>query len=364
MENLAKIIAEIGVNHNGDLCLAKESVDAAREAGADCVKFQLFSSKKLAASNASMGEYQVRNTGKRGSQLQMLEELELSADDVAELKKYCSNGNIEFLLSAFDEDSLKVITDRYKMHSIKVPSGEITNIPMLIEIGNKFEEIYLSTGMSFLSDIELAIAALCYGKRSGGVVDFSSSLDAKNKLYEAYNDEKTRHALLQRLILLQCTSEYPAPAEDINLKSMIGMSKIFNCRVGFSDHTVGYHIPVAAVAMGASVVEKHFTLDKNLPGPDHLASSSPMEFRLMVDKIRDVELAMGSSLKTISKSETNTISIARKFVTAIDNIEVGDRFSLDNICVKRSRGTAAPIRIYDFIGNKSKKKFMIGDDVC
>ena len=326
MKNRVKIIAEIGVNHNGKLSLAKDSIDAAKEVGADCVKLQLFSSSILAASNASKGAYQIRNTGAEGSQLKMLETLELSADEFAELKEHCENLKIDFLLSAFDEHSLVVMKDLLDAKSIKVPSGEITNIPMLIEIGRSFNEIYLSTGMSFISDIELAIAALCYGSSSNGAIDFKSSNDAKEKLFDAYNNDTIRSKILQKLVILQCTSDYPAPVEDINLRAMVGMGQIFDCAFGFSDHTEGSHVPVAAVAMGACTIEKHFTLDKNLPGPDHLASSSPSEFREMVKHIRDVELAMGSFLKTVSKSEQGTMSVARKFITSKRQLKKGKIF--------------------------------------
>lgn len=363
MSDKVKIIAEIGVNHNGDMTLAKDTIDAARDSGAHIVKFQLFSANKLASAASVKSGYQIKNTGEAGSQLEMLKRLELSIEEMAELRDYCALKGLSFLLSAFDDDSLKALKTPLNLSQIKIPSGEITNIPMLIQIGREFDQIILSSGMSLLRDIELAVATLCFGRAGGDPETFKSASDAVEKIFLVYDDVKHRAALLQDLTLLQCTSEYPAPVDEINLGAIKTMAQAFHCDVGFSDHTLGTHIPVAAVAMGARVIEKHFTLDKNLPGPDHLASSSPEEFQEMVKQIDDVQQAMGDGVKVISPSEMGTINVARKFVTATQPIGQGDIFSDQNIGVKRGKGTQPPIALYDFYGKTALESFEIDDRV-
>ena len=363
MNNQIKIIAEIGVNHNGDMELAKDSIVAAKEAGADIVKFQLFSATKLASKSSQKSGYQIRNTGGSGSQVNMLKQLELSIDGMAKLRDFCHQQQLTFLLSAFDDDSLQAMKYPLNLSDIKIPSGEITNIAMLIEIGQSFENIILSTGMSLLTDVEFAVAALCFGKAGGDPSQFKDSDDAIAKIYQAYDEPTNRAALLPHLTLLQCTSEYPAPVEDVNLRTMATMAQAFHCDVGFSDHTLGSHIPVAAVAMGARVIEKHFTLDKNLPGPDHLASLSPAEFADMVKQINDVQQALGDGVKTITPGERDTIGVARKFVIAEQQIDKGALFTKENIAVKRGKGTMPPIKIYDLYNRAAPVRYESDDGI-
>ena len=363
MTGNVKIIAEIGVNHNGDMGLAKDTIMAAKNSGATCVKFQLFSASKLASKQSHRSAYQVKNTGEGGSQIEMLQQLELSVNDMITLRDFCKDHCLEFLLSAFDDESLKALKSPLEMSLIKIPSGEITNIPMLIEIGSTFNEIILSTGMSTMADVELAIAALSYGRAQKNADTFTSSADAIAKIMAAYYDDAIRNDMLSNLTLLQCTSEYPAPVEDVHLNVMKSMAHAFGCNVGFSDHTLGSHIAVAAVVMGAKVIEKHFTIDKTLPGPDHLASSSPEEFQEMVQQIADIERALGNGIKTVSPSEEGTVNVARKFVTASQNIKEGDTFSTDNICVKRGNGKLPPISLYDIYGDIAKKEYETDDGV-
>lgn len=363
MNSQVKIIAEIGVNHNGDMGLAKESIVAAKEAGAHIVKFQLFSAARLASESSHKSGYQIRNTGESGSQVNMLKQLELSIDQMAILRDFCHQQKLTFLLSAFDDDSLQALKSPLNLSDIKIPSGEITNIAMLIEIGRSFENIILSTGMSLLTDVELAVAALCFGKAGGDPSQFKDSNDAISKIYRAYDEPINRAALLPHLTLLQCTSEYPAPVEDVNLRAMATMAQAFNCDVGFSDHTLGSHIPVAAVALGARVIEKHFTLDKNLPGPDHLASSSPAEFADMVKQIGEVQLALGDGVKAITPSERDTIGVARKFVMAEQDIEKGAQLTKENIAVKRGKGMMPPVKIYDLYNRSAPVRYKSGDGI-
>lgn len=357
MKNNVEIIAEIGVNHNGDMCLAKDMIDAARASGATCVKFQLFSTEKLVSKSSLKAAYQIRNTGDTSTQMQMLRQLEFGVQDMLELQDYSARANVSFLLSAFDDLSLEALISPLQMSKIKIPSGEITNIPMLIKIGSNFDQIILSTGMCNLTDIELAISALCYGRSHKNGPNFKDSHDAINNMMLAYNENAIRNDVLNGLTILQCTSDYPAPSSEANLLAMKNVGNAFGCNYGFSDHTEGRHVALAAVALGATTIEKHFTLDKNLPGPDHAASSTPEEFRKLTQEIDDILDALGSGIKHVVPSEFNTISKARKFLTAGRAIRRGDIFTEENITYKRGIGRFPPLRIYDFFGKVSDKDY-------
>ncbi|HDK7155685.1 TPA: N-acetylneuraminate synthase [Clostridium botulinum] len=319
------IIAEAGVNHNGDLELAKLMIDEAKRAGANCIKFQTFVSKNIVSKNASKAGYQKQHTKPSESQLDMLKKLELSFDDFKELKKYCDLKGIEFLSTAFDLDSINFLNG-LGMRIWKIPSGEVTNLPYLIEIAKIHKPIILSTGMSTLEEVEEAVNIL----RTNGCQD---------------------------IILLHCTTEYPAPYTEVNLKAMNTLKEKFNVMVGYSDHTKGTEVAIAAVAMGATVIEKHFTLDRNMEGPDHKSSLEPKELKIMINAIRNIEKAMGNGEKIPSPSERKNINIARKSIVAKCNIKKGEIFSGDNIITKRPGNGISPMRWFDVIGKTAIKDF-------
>jgi N,N'-diacetyllegionaminate synthase len=319
------IIAEAGVNHNGSLELAKKLVDKAKEAGADCIKFQTFVAKNLTSKRASKAEYQKQQTGANESQLDMLKKLELTFDEFIELNEYCKEKNIEFLSTAFDFDSIEFLDSLY-MKLWKIPSGEITNLPYLIKISKLGKPVILSTGMSTMEEIRFAVSVL-RGNGSGEIT------------------------------ILHCTTEYPTPYEDVNLKAMNTIETELGLPVGYSDHTIGIEVPIAAVAMGAAVIEKHFTLDRNMDGPDHKASLEPDELKAMVSAIRNIEVAIGSSDKRPTESEKKNIDIARKSIIAKCNIKKGETFTEYNLTVKRPGNGISPMKWFEIIGQSAKRDF-------
>jgi N,N'-diacetyllegionaminate synthase len=319
------IIAEAGVNHNGSLSTAKLLVDKAKESGADCIKFQTFISKNIVTKNAGKAEYQKQQTDSNESQLDMLRKLELSFDDFIELNNYCLQKDIEFLSTAFDFESIDFLNS-LNMKRWKIPSGDITNLPYLVKIAKLNRPIILSTGMSTMDEVRFALNTF---KNNG-------------------NSDIT---------VLHCTTEYPAPYQAVNLKAMLTMKNEFNIPVGYSDHTRGIEIPIAAVAVGATVVEKHFTLDRTMEGPDHKASLEPDELKTMVSAIRNIEVAMGSGEKIPSESEKGNMVVARKSIIAKTNIKIGDTFTEQNITVKRPGYGLSPMRWFDVLGQKSKRNF-------
>ena len=319
------IIAEAGVNHNGSLELAKKLVDAAKDAGADCVKFQTFVSKNIVSKNAVKAEYQKQQTEPEESQQDMLKKLELSFDEFVELNEYCKSISIEFMSTAFDFDSIDFL-DGLEMGIWKIPSGDITNLPYLIKIAKLNKPVILSTGMSTMEDIRSAIKAL---KENGAT----------------------------ELTVLHCTTEYPTPFEDVNLRAMNTIKEEFGVKVGYSDHTKGIEVPIAAVALGATVIEKHFTLDRNLEGPDHKASLEPNELKAMVDSIRHIELALGNGMKQPAESEKKNMAVARKSIIASKEIKSGEIFTEENLTVKRPGDGISPMRWFDIIGKPAPRDF-------
>lgn len=319
------VIAEAGVNHNGSLKLAKELVDAAKDAGADCVKFQTFISKNIVSKNAVKAEYQKQQTEPEETQQDMLKKLELSFDEFVELNEYCKSKSIEFMSTAFDFDSIEFLTE-LGMERWKIPSGEITNLPYLMMIAKLNKPVILSTGMSTMEDIRSAIKAL----KENGAAD---------------------------LTVLHCTTEYPTPFEDVNLKAMNTIKEEFNVKVGYSDHTKGIEVPIAAVALGATVIEKHFTLDRNMEGPDHKASLEPNELKAMVDSIRHIELALGNGMKQPAESEKKNIAVVRKSIIAKHNIKKGEVLTEDNLTVKRPGSGISPMKWYEVVGTKAVKDY-------
>ena len=326
--NKVIIIAEAGVNHNGNYELAKKMVEVAKNAGADYIKFQTAIPKQVISKYAELAAYQKVNVGKQESQLEMCERIHLPLSSYASLKRYCDVVGIKFLSTPFDLTSIDTLS-MLDMDYMKIPSGEITNLPYLRKIARLHKPIIMSTGMCKLGEIEDALDVLL----SNGL-----SLDM--------------------ISLLHCNTEYPTPFEDVNLKAMLTLRNTFGVRVGYSDHTKGIEVPIAAVAMGAEVIEKHFTLDHNLPGPDHIASLEPNELKAMIDSIRNIEKAIGTGLKEVSKSEMKNIKIARKSIIAARNIKTGEIFTEENLTVKRPGNGISPM-LWDYvIGTKAKRSFI------
>lgn len=344
------IIAEAGVNHNGDPAMAFQLVDAAVEAGADIVKFQTFKASSLITKKAKKAKYQAQNTDSSETQYEMLKRLELPYEVHHELIEYCEKKGIEFLSTAFDSDSLKFITDDLGLSRLKVPSGELTNSPLLLQHAQVSTELIISTGMATLGEIEEALGVVAFGLLNG-------SQPSRLAFREAYVSREGRSILKEKVTLLHCTTEYPAPFEEINLNVMNALKQTFDLRIGYSDHSKGITVPIAAAALGAEVIEKHFTLDKNLPGPDHKASLEPNELKSMVMSIREVETALGSCVKSPTVAETRNKEIARKSLVALRPITVGEVLSPDNISVKRPGTGVSPINYWDYLGKTAIRSF-------
>lgn len=345
--NHVYIIAEAGVNHNGSLEMAMQLIDVAAEAGADAVKFQTFKAEKLVSRMAPKAEYQTKTTDPTESQFDMIKKLELDENAHRILIDYCCKKRIEFLSAPFDLESVNLLAHTFNLHRLKLPSGEITNAPLLLKAAQTGKPVILSTGVSTLGEIETALGVLAYGysKTSEG-----PSLAAFQK---AYFLEEGRQALQNNVILLHCTSEYPTPFDDVNLRAMDTLRSAFGLPVGYSDHTSGITIPIAAAARGAVVIEKHFTLDRNLPGPDHKASLEPGELKKMVLSIRQVEAALGLSIKIPAPSEINNKPVTRKSLVAARDILKGELFTEENLAVKRPGTGLSPMYYWDLLGKKA-----------
>jgi N,N'-diacetyllegionaminate synthase len=325
------IIAEAGVNHNGSIELAKKLIDIASEAGVDAVKFQTFKSENLVSKNAQKADYQKETTDAKESQFEMIKKLELDIDTHYELISYCASKNIMFLSTPFDLDSIELL-DNLKLNIFKIPSGEITNLPYLRKIGSLAKEVILSTGMANIGEIE----------------------DALDVLIEA-------GTLKEKITVLHANTMYPTPMEDVNLRAMVTIGNTFDVAYGYSDHTLGIEVDIASVAMGATVIEKHFTLDKTLEGPDHKASLEPSELIEMVKAIRNIEKALGSSVKKPTKSETPNIAIARKSIVASSFIKKGELLSMNNLAIKRPGTGINPMRWDEVIGTVATKDYEIDE---
>jgi N-acetylneuraminate synthase len=326
------IIAEAGVNHNGDLRLAKKLIAAAAEAGADLVKFQTFTAKNLVSASAPKAEYQKKTTESNESQLEMIQKLELSREDHTVLIEECRANGIGFFSTAFDFQSFDLLMELGCLEQIKIPSGELTNLPLLRYVSRLGKPLMLSTGMANLGEIEAAI-------------DVVVAAGTPRQL----------------ITVLHCTTEYPTPMPEVNLRAMVNIKAAFGVEVGYSDHTPGIEIPVAAVALGAKVIEKHFTLDRGLPGPDHRASLEPNELKAMVDAIRNIEVALGDGIKRPSVSELKNKSIARKSLVAIRAISKGEAFSEENIGSKRPGNGISPMRWDEVIGRIASRDYVIDE---
>ncbi len=349
------IIAEAGVNHNGSIENALRLIDIAVEAGADAVKFQTFQASALVSKRAPKADYQNKTTDEKESQFEMLKKLELSEESHETLINYAKAKGIEFLSTPFDLQSLHLLTKTFNIKTIKIPSGEITNAPFLLEIAKCADKIILSTGMSNLAEIEMALGVIAFG------LTMPNAIPSLKLFSYVFASVEGQASLKTRVILLHATTEYPAPYDEINLNAMDTMHLAFGLPVGYSDHTKGIHIPVAAVAKGACVIEKHFTLDRNLPGPDHKASLEPNELKLMVETIRDVERAMGNGIKIPTTSEQKNKEVARKSLVALESISVGEVYTENNLGCKRPGSGIAPVRYWDYLGKKANKEYAIDE---
>ncbi len=330
------VIAEAGVNHNGSVEIALRLIDSAAEAGADIVKFQTFSARHLAAASACKAKYQQETTGSAESQLEMLRRLELQQEDHHVLIEHCRKRKIAFLSTPFDFPSIDFLAS-LGMDIFKIPSGEITNLPYLRKVGRLGKGIILSTGMSTLEDVESALRVL-----------------------------ETAGTPRSRISLLHCTTQYPAPFESVNLNAMLTMRDAFSgvAGVGYSDHTAGIEIPLAAVALGARIIEKHFTLDRNMEGPDHKASLEPSELAAMVQGIRHVETALGDGEKKPAAAEISNMTVARKSLVAARDIKKGDLFTEENMTTKRPGSGISPMRWDDFIGKAATRDYAMDELLC
>lgn len=327
------IIAEAGVNHNGSLETAKELIAEASKAGADYIKFQTFQAEKLVSKDAKQADYQKRNLGNEISQFEMLKQLELTINDHHELIKYCKKHKIEFFSTAFDMDSIALLVS-LRLQLWKIPSGEITDLPFIKKIGSLRKPVLLSTGMATMGEIESAIEVL---EHSGTSRD--------------------------QITVLQCTTDYPASPDEINLTAMVTIGEAFKVKFGYSDHSEGIEIPLAAVAMGATVIEKHFTLDKNMKGPDHKASLEPDELRMMIDGIRKIERALGDGIKRPTLGELKNKSVARKSIVAARSIKKGNIFSEKSLTVKRPGDGLSPMNWEQLIGTKADRDYQKDEQI-
>lgn len=329
MKDKIIIIAEAGVNHNGDIKIAKRLIEKAADSGADYIKFQTFIAKENIAAQTKKAKYQIENTGNaEESQLEMVKKLELSPPMHEELFKHCQKCNIKFLSTAFDFQSIQLLR-RYHLDLFKIPSGEIVNLPYIEAAAREnYPRYVLSTGMANLSDIESAL-----------------------KIFELNGVSR------EKITILHCNTEYPTPMEDVNLQAMLTIGKAFKTDVGYSDHTLGIEIPIAAAALGARVIEKHFTLDKGMDGPDHNASLNPVELKQMVQSIRNIEKALGNGIKYPSPSESKNISIVRKSIVANKEIKKGTILTKENLSIKRAGKGISPMRWYEILGKKAVKDY-------
>lgn len=352
MSQAVFIIAEAGVNHNGSMDLARQLIDVAATAGADAVKFQTFRSEAVISRAAKKAQYQVTNTGADESQLEMVRKLELGVEEHRILIEHARSRNIRFLSTPFDIESLHVLVDVFNLPLLKIPSGEITNLPLLLAAGRSGRPLIVSTGMATLGEVEQTLMVLAFAMSTAGTVRPTAAA-----VKAAFLSEVGQRLLKERISLLHCTTEYPAPVADVNLKAMSAMRVAFGLPVGYSDHTEGIHVSVAAVALGASIIEKHFTTDRGLPGPDHVASLEPTELTAMVRAIRDIELALGNGIKIPAPSEVKNITVARKSLVAAQDIPKGTLFNAENLTTKRPGTGVCAMHFDEFLGRAALRDY-------
>jgi len=351
------IIAEAGVNHNGSLETALDLVDRAAGAGADAVKFQTFIAEDVISRTASKAPYQKQHTDAGESQLEMVRKLQLDEDQHRKILKQCRLRNIEFISTPFDLKSVELLVKRLKVSRLKIASGEITNAPLLLKTARSGKEIILSTGMSGLGEIEAALSVIAFGytekNKKPSVAAFRKSFASR----------EGQSALREKVTLLHCTSEYPAPFADINLRAMDTLHQAFGLKTGYSDHSRGIAVSIAAAARGAAIIEKHLTLDRNQPGPDHKSSIEPADFKLMVESVRQVELALGVPRKCAARSEIKNLPVVRKSLVAKKNILKGEFFTEENLGVKRPGQGTDPIRYWEFLGRKADRDYREEEEI-
>ncbi len=351
-----KIIAEAGVNHNGDIGLAEELVHAAHESGADIVKFQTFSAEELVTMGASQAPYQIKNTKIVETQFDMLRRLELSKDSHYRLMELSKNLGIEFLSTAFDNISLDFLINALSFKLLKIPSGEITNGSLILQSAQSGSDLIVSTGMATLEEIEDALGVIAFG--------FTKKRHEKPSVAsfkKAFSSNEGKDLLKEKVTLLHCTTDYPAQPEDINLNAMNTLHEIFGLQVGYSDHSLGIEVSLAAVAKGANIIEKHFTMNKNLPGPDHKASLEPNELKTMIECIRNIEVSFGDGIKRPQRSELLNKSVARKSLYAKKFIKKGEIIEDSMISIKRPEEGISPMELWNLLGTEAKKDYKKGE---
>jgi N-acetylneuraminate synthase len=343
------IIAEAGVNHNGSLDLAIQLVDVAAVAGANAVKFQTFRADALATGQAPKADYQRKTTASNESQHAMLQRLELSGEAHERLIEHCAKVGIEFMSTPFDLGSVSLLL-RLGVQRIKIGSGDLTNAPLLLSVARSNLPVILSTGMATLQDIESSLGVLAFGMLGG-------EIPTRTAFERAWSSSEGRNIVRSRVTLLHCTTEYPAPIGEVNLRAMSTMRDAFGLEVGYSDHTEGITVAIAAVALGARVIEKHLTLDRSLPGPDHAASLEPADFAALIRAVRDAERALGSSAKDVTTSEARNIVVARKSLVALRAIAAGELFTAENLGAKRPGDGVSPLEYWEWLGRPSPRTF-------
>ena len=350
------IIAEAGVNHNGNLSMAYKLVDAAKNAGANAIKFQIFQSENLVTHKLLKASYQQKNQSNSDSQFSMLKKLEMPFRNFKKLKLYSDKKGIQFLSTAFDNESLDYLINTISVQKLKISSGDLSNAPLLLRSAQSKKDIILSTGMSNLDEIKQALGVIAFGLTSSkkpSIVGFKN----------AFSSEVGQNALKQKVTLLHCTSEYPAPYKEINLNAITTIMDKFKIPVGYSDHSQGRVASIAAVTLGANILEKHFTLDRSLEGPDHKASLEPKELMKFVKDIRIAEISLGSSIKEAQPSELENIQFSRRFIVASKDISIGDVFTEENLTLKRAGNGINPINYWELIGKRSNKSYKMDDSI-
>jgi len=351
------IIAEAGVNHNGSLSIAKKMVDVAVSAGADAIKFQTFHAETLVVSGAPKAQYQMKRTAKKESQYAMLKKLELSFDEHRELADFCRRRHIEFMSTPFDAESVGFLK-KMKVKRFKLSSGEITNAPLLLETARSKVPILLSTGMSTIDEIRTALGVLAFG-----YFELLGEFPGRVNFERAFRRFGGSLAFRDRVTLLHCTSEYPAPYDEINLRAMDTLAETFHLPIGFSDHSCGISCAIAAAARGAVVLEKHFTLDRKMQGPDHHASIGPAELTELVNSVRQIQQALGDGKKIAMPSEKKNRSIGRRSLVASRAMNKGELFSEENLTAKRPGCGLSPMRYFDLLGKKTKFDLKVNQEV-
>jgi N-acetylneuraminate synthase len=353
------VIAEAGVNHNGSIDLAYKLIDLAVEANADAVKFQTFVADSLVTKTAKKAGYQMDSGDADESQYSMLKRLELTKPQFADLQGYCHAKGIDFLSTAFDQVSLDFLCIDLKLAKLKIPSGELTNAPFVLEHARTGCDLIVSTGMADIEDIKAALSVIAFGY----ITKHGEADPNMSNFEKAYSSFEGQNLLTKKVTLLHCTTEYPTPLEDVNLLAIDSMRQLFGLEVGYSDHTQGIIVPVAAVALGATVIEKHFTLDCSMEGPDHSASLGPNDLKAMIVAIRATELALGCSEKKVTASELQNRSVIRKSIVATSAIKKGELYSSANIGIMRPGTGLSPYRYWEIIGTRANSEVEVGETI-